>query len=162
MSSDDYDVEIDDYEWLEKQKEQGQDIVRPTEGVQTDDGLVPLELDEALEKHHEIQRANGRAPSTIDTHNRKIPNFLAWLKVIADVETTDEIEPRHFRNFRTQLEQDKKKVTVKSEMTRISAFIRNLESIQAVPEGYSEYVEAPSLKGEEGQRSDHLPVARGD
>lgn len=164
MSSkdDDIDVTIDADEWLEKQREKGRDIVRPTQGMETDDGLVPLELEEALKKHHEIQRANDRAESTIDTHNRKIPQFLAWLRAVAGVETTADIEPRHFRDYRTQLEQDYKKVTVKSEMTRISAFIRNLASVQAVPEGYSEYVEAPSLKGKEGQQSDHLPVARGD
>lgn len=165
MSSkdDDIDVSIDEDEWLEKREDSEKNFVQPTQGMETDDGIVALELDEALKKHHEIQRSNGRSPTTIDTHNRKLPNFLAWLKVVADVETTADIKPRHLRDYRTQLDQDyDNPVTVKSEAGRVRAFIRNLGTVQAVPEGYDEYIPLPSLEGDEGQRSDHLPVARGD
>ena len=157
------DFDLDEYvdEYAESQEEQGNEIVAPTNADEDDQGLVPLDLSEALDKHHEIQRANNRAKDTIISHNSRLKKFLAWLR-IHDVESTADIRRLHFREYRTQRSKNVKKITTKTHMNTISAFVRNLEEVQAVPEGMSEYVRAPSLAGEEGKRSDHLPVPRGD
>lgn len=47
-------------------------------------------------------------------------------------------------------------------MDTVRVFVRNLEDYDAVKEGLHEYVRSPNLSGDEGQRSDHLPVDRGE
>lgn len=53
-------------------------------------------------------------------------------------------------------------MTVKTHMDTNRVWIRNVEIYRAAPESLSEFVHSPALTGSEGQRSDHLPVERGD
>jgi integrase len=78
------------------------------------------------------------------------------------VDDTLDITRCHFEDYRKQRSKNVKSVTVKTHMDTIRVFIRNLEDYQAVPDNLSEHVRSPDLQDGEGQRSDHLPVDRGD
>jgi integrase len=79
-----------------------------------------------------------------------------------DVSDTLGIEPYHLRDYRKQRDANVATTTVKTHMDTVRVFIRNLEKINAVPEGTHEFAESPSLTDGEGQRSDYLSVDRGD
>ncbi|WP_424008697.1 tyrosine-type recombinase/integrase [Haloferax denitrificans] len=149
-------------EYKRKQKEQNNEIVYSNPEGEVETGrIAPLRLGEALDKHEEIQRSNDRAELTIESHRSRLKKFGMWL-LIQGVEETTDIQPQHFEDYRIQRAKNVKKVTVKTHMDTIRVWIRNMETYRAVPEGLSEFVRSPELTGSEGQRSDHLPVERGD
>jgi site-specific recombinase XerD len=161
MSSDSFDIDELAEEYLESQVEQGNEIVTAEEREKNDEGLRPHSLKEALDKHREIQRENNRSQNTIDSHRSRLRKFAAWLRINGVDDTTD-IERHHFQSYRSQRSENVKTITVKTHMDSIRVWMRNLEEVSAVPDNHYEFVRSPSLEGDEGQRSDHLPVERGD
>lgn len=138
----------------------------------SDDDPIPLEWDEALDKHVEMMRADDAAEATIRSHRSRLNQFLDWLTphpaLEEDedegplIETTTELTRRHLQDYKLKRSQEVKKVTLKTQLDTIRVFLRNLESYGALPEGMHQFVQSPTLEGDEGQRSDHLPVDRGN
>lgn len=128
----------------------------------TDDELIPMDMDAALDKHIDMCEAEGYADETIYAHKSRLGMFVDWLDEETDVDDTTDIRRRILQDYRIHRKKEINKVTLKSDMDTIRVFIRNLEDYEAVSPGLHEYVRSPSLEGDEGQRSDHLPVERGD
>lgn len=129
-----------------------------------DDGelkIVPLGLGEAAEVHTEMQRSNNRSRNTIKSHRSRLKKFIAWLNINGVDDTTD-IRPHHFHDYLKQRQKNVKAVTAKTHMDSIRVWIRNLEDYGAIRPNLHDHVRSPSLAGEQGQRSDHLPILRGD
>jgi site-specific recombinase XerD len=159
MSSD---GDLEEYaeEYRERLEKEGE-LVEPTEwDDDSNDEIVPLNLSDALEVHEEMQKSAGRCRATIKSHRSRLKKFAAWLKV-HDVEKTTEIEPLHFHEYLKQRQKNVKAVTAKTHMDTIRVWMRNLNDYGAAEEHLADKVRSPSLKGDEGQRSDHLPVERG-
>jgi len=117
-------------------------------------------MTEALDKHIDICEADDYSDATIYAHESRLGMFIDWLKEQGVGETTD-INRRHLQDYRIYRKKSVNKVTLKSDMDTVRVFLRNLEDYEAIRAGIHEYVRSPSLEGDEGQRSDHLPLERG-
>lgn len=136
------------------------------------DDLIPLTWNEALEKHLEMMAANGRAEATIRSHKSRLGRYIDWLtpspllKEDEDegplIEKTTELQRHHAQDYKLRRAQEVKKITVKTQMDTIRAFYRNLENYGALSKGMHQFVESPSLEGDEGQRSNQIPAERGN
>ena len=127
-----------------------------------DDEPIPMDMDEAFDKHIDICEADDYADDTIYAHRSRLGMFLDWLDEETSVEETTDLNRRHFQDYRIHRKKEVNKVTLKSDMDTIRVFVRNMEDYGAISPGLHEYVRSPSLEGDEGQRSDHLPVERGE
>jgi len=126
-----------------------------------DNEPIPLPIDEAIKKHIDMCEADDYSEATIYAHRSRLGMFIRWLQKNGVEETTD-VTRRHLQDYRILRKGEVNKVTLKSDMDTIRVFIRNMEDYDAIRSGLHEHVRSPSLKGDEGQRSDHLPVERAD
>ncbi|MFP9062323.1 tyrosine-type recombinase/integrase [Natrialbaceae archaeon A-chndr2] len=127
-----------------------------------DDEPIPMTMADAFDKHIEICEAEDYAQDTIYAHRSRLGMFLDWLDDKTSVEETTDLNRRHLQDYRIHRKKSVGKVTLKSDMDTIRVFIRNMEDYDAIRPGLHEYVRSPSLQGDEGQRSDHLTIERGE
>ncbi|WP_394743057.1 tyrosine-type recombinase/integrase [Natronococcus roseus] len=127
-----------------------------------DNEPIPLTMDEAFDKHIEICESEDYAEETIYAHRSRLGMFLGWLDENTSVAETADLNRRHLQDYRIHRKKSVNKVTLKSDMDTIRVFVRNMEDYEAIHPGLHEYVRSPSLEGDEGQRSDHLPFERGE
>ena len=141
-----------------------------------DDDIIPLEWDEAIDKHIEMMRADDASRATLQSHRYRLGRFVDWLtpKPLLDdeereehdegpgIEETTELRRKHLQDFKIKRSNEVKKTTVKTEMDTIRVFLRNLEGYGALHTGMHEFAQSPDLQDGEGQRSDHLPTERGN
>lgn len=127
-----------------------------------DDEPLPMSMDEALDKHIKMCEAEDYADATLYAHKSRLGMFLDWLDVETSVAETTDINRRHLQDYFIHRKTEVNKVTLKSDMDTIRVFMRHLEDYDAVYSGLQQYVTSPSLQGDEGQRSDHLSIERGE
>jgi len=134
--------------------------------------LIGLDWNEALERHVAVKKSEDASPATIRSHKSRLGIFIDWVKpnpVMTPeedegprIKTTDQLHRRHLQDYRLKRADEVKKKTLKTQMDTLRVFLRNMEDYGAVREGLHQHVRSPSLKGDEGQRSDHLPIERGE
>lgn len=133
---------------------------------------IALDWNEALERHVQIKQSEDASPATIRSHKSRLGIFIDWvqpnpIKTPEEdegprIETTDQLHQKHLQDYRLKRADEVAKKTLKTQMDTLRVFLRNMEDYGAVREGIHQHVRSPSLKGDEGQRSDHLPIDRGE
>lgn len=133
---------------------------------------IALDWNEALERHIKVKHSEDASKATIRSHKSRLGIFIDWvsphpaLDAESDdgprIETTENLHRKHLQDYRLKRAEEVAKKTLKTHMDTLRVFLRNLEDYGAVREGLHQHVRSPSLKGDEGQRSDYLEIERGE
>lgn len=130
---------------------------------------------DALDIHLNMLRADNKSEATIDSHERRLNRFIAWLcpdplrteeenatRPGPDIKHTGELaeNPQYIQDWKMERGQEVAKITLKTECDTVRVFCRSLEQYGALPQGFHHFVESPSLSEDEERRNDAIDVER--
>lgn len=120
-----------------------------------------LPLEDAVDEYIEARKADNLAGGTINTHRSRLSIFVYFL-ASRGLETTDEIHPRHFTEYKQRRSKNLTPASLDGQLDTVTVFIRTLEQMLAVKPGLSEFVPDIDLDREDERRTEFLDVDVGN
>lgn len=122
--------------------------------------LEPLEPERGVELYLR-QRQDDAADSTIEAHRRRLKHFRRWCDE-EEIVNLNQLTGRRLYEFRLWRKEDGdlNTISVRTQLSTLRAFIKFLETIDAVPDNLHEDVSLPALKEGEGVRDVMLEADR--
>lgn len=123
-------------------------------------GLEPLEPERGVELYLR-QRQDDAADSTIEAHRRRLKHFRRWCDQDG-IDNLNDLTGRRLYEFRLWRKEDGdlNTTSVRTQLSTLRAFVKFLETIDAVPDNLHEDVSLPALKQGEGVRDEMLGADR--
>lgn len=124
--------------------------------------LEPIEPQQALDLYI-ADRENDVAQATIYSHRSRLGHFIRWCAT-EEITNLNELTGRQLHAYRIwrRTEGDLSKVTEKTQMDTLRAFIKWLESVDGVEQDLHTKVRSPTLSGEDNIRSVMLETDRAE
>ncbi|RDZ61520.1 integrase [Haloferax sp. Atlit-12N] len=118
--------------------------------------LKPIEPGEAKEWYLENRRGEI-ADATYQAHKYRLSPFVEWCDG-EGIDNLNHVSGRHFHKYKKWRREkgDCKKVTMATQLSTLKVFIKFCESIDAVQQGMSEYIDPPTMKNKEDVNDDFV------
>lgn len=123
-------------------------------------GLEPLEPKRGVELYLR-QRQDDAADSTIRAHRGRLKHFVLWCEQ-ESIDNLNHLTGRRLYEFRLWRKEDGdlNTTSVRTQLSTLRAFVKFLETIDAVPDNLHEDISLPALKEGEGVRDVMLEAER--
>jgi site-specific recombinase XerD len=123
-------------------------------------GLEPLEPEQGVELYLR-QRQDDAADSTIRAHTYRLKHFIRWCDE-EDITNLNELTGRRLYEYRLWRKEDGdlNTTSVRTQLSTLRAFVKFLETIDAVPDNLYKDISLPALKEGEGVREVMLEADR--
>lgn len=123
-------------------------------------GLEPLEPERGIELYLR-QRQDDAADSTIRAHRGRLKHFVRWCEQ-EGIDNLNDLTGRRLYEFRLWRREDGdlNTTSVRTQLSTLRAFVKFLETIDAVPHNLHEDISLPALKEGEGVRDVMLEADR--
>ncbi|MFK5605310.1 tyrosine-type recombinase/integrase [Haloferax volcanii] len=116
--------------------------------------LEPIGADEAKELYLR-QRENEVSESTIQAHHYRLSHFVKWCDEVEEIDNLNELGGRDLQRYKIWRRDDGNlnNVTMSTQLSTLTVFIRWCESIDAVQEGLNEKILTPKLSPKEDRKT---------
>jgi site-specific recombinase XerD len=116
------------------------------------DDLHPIEPEEARQWYLDA-RSSELADSSLRAHRIRLGHFVRWCDEVG-IDNMNDVQPRHIERFKVwrRDDGDLNNVSLNTQLTTLRRFMRWAEGVQAVPQGFHEFVDPPTLAPKEGVR----------
>lgn len=116
--------------------------------------LQPIDPQDAMDWYLD-DRANELSESTLYAHKSRLGHFVRWCNGDGEIDDMNELSGRDFSRYKLWRREDGdlSNVSLNTQLHTLRVFIKWCEGINAVPQGYHEYVDPPRMAPKEDVRS---------